>query len=52
MMWIKEEDFKAEVDFAKQFLSRTLFNNEYTVPDSITEDFAEKIIEFLFTKTV
>lgn len=51
-IWIKEEDFTQEVNFNKKFLSLALFRNELSISDSLAKQFTEKIINYLFTKTI
>lgn len=51
-IWIKEEDFTQEVAFNKEFLSLALFRNELFIPDSFAKQFTERIINYLFTKTI
>jgi hypothetical protein len=51
-IWIKEEDFTQEVAFNKKFLSLALFRNKLSIPDSLAKQFTERIINYLFTKTI
>lgn len=51
-IWIKEEAFAEEVNFNKEFLSLALFRNKLSIPDSLTKQFTERIINSLFTKMI
>jgi len=51
-IWIKEEDFIQEVAFNKEFLSLALFRNKLSIPDNLAKQFTERIINYLFTKTI
>ena len=51
-IWIKEEDFIQEVAFNKDFLSLALFRNKEAILESLAKQFTERIINYLFTKTL
>ena len=51
-IWIKEEVFAQEINFNKEFLSLALFRNKLSIPDSLAKQFTERIINYLFTKTI